>query len=382
MNRKGNTKAKTITTTTTRVAAKKQQPRARRARRNRQVSLGQARLESAPVSVAQAQRYAGRGSRGVSWRIRNSELVGNVAGSVDFAYTRYYVNPGMVNTFPWLSQEANRWEQYRFHSLRFRYVTRTATTTIGSIILSPEYNSRDPPPTTETEATNTQDAIEDSPWKNITCTLTPQSMFQAGPRKLVRAAMIAGDINIYDVASLYVASIGMVGTDTVGKLWVDYDVELFVPQNSPADYSTLSAGSMQTRNLVQSIAGGASNLWVGDFPMAYNTLGITTNATPGELVIPAGSYLIEFRATVTAGVIHDTQALVEFRRGGLAMTPPAETLIQTLGSVTVPIASQLVVTAPFVSSGTSRFGILFNNLNATQFLEIVAQTSMLIISPI
>lgn len=168
-------------------------------------------------------------------RVKNSELIGSVSNSVSFATNRYDVNPGIAATFPWLSVEAAQWEQYTFHSCQFRYVPRCATSTVGSILLSPDYAVKDLAPTSEAQASNTQDATEGPDWAENVCRLDKASMFPIGPRKLIRSALIGSDQNIYDVAALYVSTVDGADTNVIGKLWVDYDVEFYVPQNSPSD---------------------------------------------------------------------------------------------------------------------------------------------------
>lgn len=203
------------------------------------------KIEKAPVAMSQTQRFPSRGGRR-SWRFTGSELIGDVRGSTAFSTTRYPINPGLERSFPWLSGEADKWEQYKFHSLRYRYVPRCATTTVGSILMSPDYNVRDNPPTTELQAADTYGAVESSAWVGTTCALDVAAMFPFGPRKMIRQSFVAGELNLYDAANFYMSTTGMTGADLVGKLWVDYDVEFFIPQNSPDDRLAPSYSSFFT----------------------------------------------------------------------------------------------------------------------------------------
>jgi len=171
---------------------------------------------SAVVAKGQKQSFPAKFANR-SRRIVNSELVSSVLGSVSFDATSYPINPGLSSTFPWLSTQATSWQQYRFRRLRFRYVTRTATSEKGSVILSPEYNPNDPPPTTEAQASNTQDACEDVCWNNIECELSPQAMYPSGPRKLVRSTNIVGDKNLYDSGTLYFCTVEEDSADAIGS---------------------------------------------------------------------------------------------------------------------------------------------------------------------
>lgn len=256
-------------------------------------SLGDKKSPSvAVVAVSNRQEFkVGRTDR---YRFHNSELISSVSAPSVFSdfdlVLTLPVNPGMKETFPWLSEQARQWEFYRFHKLRFRYITRAPTTTTGSVIISPEYSVKDPPPQTEAEATNTADAVEDSAWKEITCELTPSSMFPLGGRKLIRTSAIAADLNLYDAAVVYIVTAGIVGPLTVGKLWVDYDVEFFAPQNSPSQENL----AVQTAYLQNPTATNLPANSFVDMPVAaiQNAINLKVLANDFDFTLPKGVYRI------------------------------------------------------------------------------------------
>lgn len=199
------------------------------------------RQSAAPVAVSSMQRSMHTQNR--SRRIKNSEFIGDLYVQSNFSVQSYVLNPGMLTTFPWLSEQAKNWQQYRFHSVRFRYVTRVGTSTIGSVILSPEYNSSDNPPRNEREAMNTMDAVEDVVWREVSTTLNVSAMFALGPRKQIRSGMVTGDVTVYDAGAVHAVAayvtISPPGS-SIGKLWIDYDVELFVPQTATTLFPQIS----------------------------------------------------------------------------------------------------------------------------------------------
>lgn len=336
---------------------------------------------AAPVALSSMQTFPNRGTlSNASWRIRNRELVMNVNGSTLFALTKISCNPGLVATFPWLAQEANRWEQYRFRSLTFRYITRTSTSTVGSVILSPEYNVRDVAPTNEQTATNTQDAVEDVPWKDIVMRLNPRAMHELGPRKLIRSAMVAGELNTYDVASVYVCTIGMTGTDQVGKLWVEYDVEFFVPQTSATDNSGSSMTSYFARSAQIDFTPSQIVLWNPDVLLpTFNPLSVTVNA--GNFTLPAGCYRYIWTGCFFSAVTHNTRVVVDVLRNGASVNPPSLSTLDLVGDASEEQQIQATVTGLVVLNSTDTFAIRMVNLNATQALHVVPDTSRLIFSP-
>jgi hypothetical protein len=276
----------------------------------------------APVAVSNEQRFPLKaiGARR-SHRFTNSELVANVNGSTAFTAIRFPVNPGLPGSFPWLFQEAQRWEQYRFHNLVFRYITRTSTGTVGSIILSPDYNVRDPPPLLEVQATDTQDAVEDSCWKQICCRLDPSAMFPVGPRKFIRPGNVAGDTNLYDAANFYMCSTGMINADAVGKLWVDYDIEFFVPQNSPLESTAPLALSVYGKTAAQAFASTVLTTVLWD-PLTFDPLSIG-NPVTGVFTPLAGTYWIYAEVTFSDSAAETFSASFELLKNGASFVPRA-----------------------------------------------------------
>lgn len=247
---------------------------------------------AAPVAYSQKQEFPNR-ERMTSRRIKNSEFISTIVGSTSFDATqKFTINPGLVATFPWLAVLAAEWQQYRFHKLCFRYVTRTSTSSVGSVILSPDYNAVDVAPSSEQVASNTQDAVEDVCWKSITCHLDVSAMFPFGPRKQIRVGNISGDYTTYDAGRLFVCVKGQSSAADIGKLWVDYDVELFVPQSSPGQIvpSSSSNNALYTLTADQTpIANGTLTKIAFDSQLV-NNLDIVNSS--GTFTPPAGNYIL------------------------------------------------------------------------------------------
>lgn len=150
----------------------------------------------APVATARQQRFRVPRTK-CAMNHSNSEFITTIAASATpngFSTIQILVNPGFGDVFPWLSQEALRWQQYRFTKLRFRFVTRQSTSTAGSIIMAPVYNVLELPPTTEVLATNTANAVEDVVWKDVICNVDCSSGHAFGQRKMVRDSSVAEDV--------------------------------------------------------------------------------------------------------------------------------------------------------------------------------------------
>lgn len=210
-------------------------------------------------------------STGLTTRIRHRELIYSVIGSSTFTVqTTFALNPGIAATFPWLSTQAASWEQYRFNTLRFCYYTRCATSVPGSVMLVPDYDAADAAPVTEQIASSYRDTVEEVPWiEEFCCELDPMAMCDGFKmnRKFTRIGTVSGtDIKTYDVGNLFLCTTD--GTNVNwGKLWVEYDVELYVPQ-LPASGQTFISG------LITGVGSISKTNYLGNTPTVVGNLGV------------------------------------------------------------------------------------------------------------
>lgn len=308
--------------------------RRRRNKRENRSNLGARPIEAAAVSYSNRQSFPNKGSN-KSRRIVNSELVSSIVGSTTFSSSqKFSINPGLDASFPWLAPIAAQWQQYCFHKLRYRYVTRSSTSSVGSIYLSPDYNPKETPPTTEQQASNTQDAVEDVIWNSVVCILDPKAMFPFGPRKQVRSTNVSGDVSLYDAGRMFICVTGESSSAEIGKLWVDYDVELFVPQNSPSTYLSPSSMSMYTiSGATQVLATGAQEVAVFDSTGVYDALNIGS-CVAGVFTPPAGCYYVTTNLAFRDSISEANTFTTILRINGAAVTPIAFDVSAAAGAVT------------------------------------------------
>ena len=170
--------------------------------------------------------------------IKNSEFVTDVncTNLVFGLINNIPIQPGLLTSFPWLAVVAQCWEKYRFRKLAYRYVTRQPTSIGGSLILAPEYDAADNPPTSEVVMCSYQNAKEGAIWRDHSIELDPASLHDRGEYKYIRTAALPPnrDIKTYDAGTFYTASAGTVLLGaSFGKLWVDYEIELVIPTLPP-----------------------------------------------------------------------------------------------------------------------------------------------------
>lgn len=157
------------------------------------------------------------------------EFILNINGTTDFQIQTLTVNPGYVQTFPYLSGVAKNFQFYRFKKLYFEYRPRSSALTTGIVGLSPEYNPEEQAPSTIVVASNMKGAETDVPYEHIRMHADVGLMFATGPHKSVRNYRGPESL-LYDAMKVNIFGEGHSTTDVIGSLWVCYEVELWSPQ--------------------------------------------------------------------------------------------------------------------------------------------------------
>jgi hypothetical protein len=278
---------------------------------------------SAPIAQAIGQRSTTpkvfNGKRMI--RVNHRELVSTISGSTTFEVNQFYLNPGLAASFPWLSTIAGSFEQYRFNRLRFHYVTRAPSTYIGSILMAPDYDALDSSPSSEIIASQMDGAVEDSPWKEQYLDLSVVDMFPMGPRKYVRSGTISSsDLKTYDAGQVFVCAVSCTDTSAIGKLWVEYDVELHIPQN-PDAISLNNVGASANYQ----ITGGDQTLTHATAATVLfdteNHNSLNASLSSGVVTLPAGKYQINAVISAGGGTAATTTFILEALQDGSSMSP-------------------------------------------------------------
>jgi len=276
----------------------------------------------APVALGEVRGFSPP-SRMRSRRCVGTELVGTITGdNGTITVSHYGLNPGLSGTFPRLSQEASVWEQYAFRKLAFSYVPACPTSTPGSIILSPEYDANDFLADNEAGLTNTQDAREGMPWSPFAIMLDSKSMHPMGPRKYIRSGSVAADLKTYDVGRLSVGRLANGTTGTIGKLWVEYDVEFYVPQTdsptAPVSPNITAYDLASNQGFTNGVAGTVNLSELSTF--TSNAFGMWSN-TSGTITPPKGTYLVfvDIGSKDSTSELFDIYATVEKNAGAITV---------------------------------------------------------------
>jgi len=166
-------------------------------------------------------------------------------------------------------------------------------------MMVPDYDAADAAPATEQIASAYRDAEEEVPWTpEFSCELNVAAMHPDGRRKFVRYGALANnlDIKTYDVGNMFICTTDGTATNW-GKLWVEYDISLFVPQLQPGGLALNPAGG--------SFSNGGSITAAqpfGSAPVANAAnVGVTMTASTNNVLTFAstGTYLVTLYLTST-----------------------------------------------------------------------------------
>jgi len=203
------------------------------------IGLTPGRARSAPVAKALTLRQNGpRVNNGKSFVVKNRELLMSVTSN-DLPWDTYSFacQPGVDLVFPWLSLVAVGFREYRFRKLIFHYEPNTSTNITGAIVMLPLYNADDSAPFSVQQALDYKGAISIPAWERGSMNMKDQKFTK---NLFVRSGPLSSGSSylLYDMGTFCFALDGVPSTANIGKLFVDYEVEFFIPVRN----SGISAG--------------------------------------------------------------------------------------------------------------------------------------------
>jgi hypothetical protein len=189
---------------------------------------------------------------GYATRVQHREFVGEVVIPADpegFNNTSYVINPANGILFPWLSQVAKGFQQYKMKGMVLEFRTMSSDITaggaLGTVAMATNYNVNEKAYTTLLQMQNTQYATSCKPSLSIVHCIECAPRDSAEEMKYVRSAysytssvysgagkVTLQDDRLYDIGMFQLATEGLPGSegDILGQLWVSYDIELFKPE--------------------------------------------------------------------------------------------------------------------------------------------------------
>lgn len=250
----------------------------------------------------------------------NSPSVSN-----NFQTQRFSINPGLAETFPWLSQMTSAYLKYKIHKLEFYFLpdvsAYAAEGVRGKIMLSINYDASGAYPATPQMVDATDPHV--SAMAKEKCSLVGMPTRLNGDKegnKFIRTGAVpaGNDIKTFDAGNLFFSAYGFANANVLlGELHVSYQIELLIPKQElpvgvvpPAVPSTWCARYYTSHDTDTGGWGGGvypnTGLLNGWANLGADDTGVSI-ANGHELLLPVGSYIILM--TINVGTFSSASGL-------------------------------------------------------------------------
>lgn len=206
--------------------------------------------------------------------ICHREYLGDITSTQNFTNRSYLINPTNAQTFPWLSQLAVNYQQYRFHGIIFEFrpmiTDFTASGQPGVLVFATNYNAAEPAFNSKVEMENSEYAVSVKP------TLPLIHAIECDPQettitRLYTDTTANSDPRFTTLGKMQLATTGNSTTGVVlGELWVSYCVEFYKPKLVPEIGGVLSAHIRRAVNSTSNPLGTVGVSTTADMTVAVN----------------------------------------------------------------------------------------------------------------
>lgn len=226
-------------------------------------------------------------------RVKHKEYLGDIYSATTFTNVSLKINPGEETTFPWLSQMAKSFEEYKMNKLSFIYksmssdavLSSAASSALGTIIMATDYDASDDLFTTKFEMENNFKTVSGKP--SISFKHRVECKQNVMKKLFVRTENnLTADPRFTDIGNFQVAVQGCQATGgVIGELWVEYDCSLSKPQfisgmeTASAHFQTsyAAAAAAVAAPFGTVCDAGTTRLTTGGYPVEGSTLDATIN---------------------------------------------------------------------------------------------------------
>jgi len=275
------------------------------------------------VTSSSPPQFLTKGGSGTTRVLHREYLADIISPGQAFNLQSFILNPEAVGTFPWLSNIANNYEQFRFHGLVFEFKSNSATavastnTALGAVILATQYNALEPPFVSKLQMDQYEFAVSTNPAVSaihpVECArpLGAPDFLYTDPG----AAGLGSDPRFSRLGNFTVATVGQQSTSNIGELWVSYDVEFQKPRldggtvSTAQDYNWLMRGAigvftLDTTDLFSQILG--TSIFIGNTADLNITMGTKANGNANTIIFApgiVGKFMITMIYGTTSAVV-------------------------------------------------------------------------------
>jgi hypothetical protein len=331
-----------------------------------------------------------------SIRISHREYIGDVVTASTantFKNIVYPLNPGMSETFPWLSSIAQAFEQYELMGFVIEFKSgsgdalNSVNTALGEVLMAAKYDASEPAYTSKQSMLNSQWATQGKPSVNVFMPIECSKDENPFSVMYVRNAELEAnkDIKMYDICNINVATDGMQGTNVnVGSLWITYDILLKKPISLVSGGFTLKDAIFSTSSTTTGITDSEpfGNVLSSSGTYGKDNIGITVSSD--TITFPAnieGMYEIQYFTEGTAHLI--THPTLAFTNCSLVTSAPGGGIsIINNDDTTYPLTKSLssfVVNIPLSGSSAT---VKFNHDGLYPTTPVLAQLTISQVNPL
>jgi len=233
--------------------------------------------------------------------VSHREFVRDIVGTTTYSSTVFSITPSNNTLFPWLSSLATNYEEYRIHGMIFEFKATSGTsvastnTALGAVVMATQYNPNDAPFSTKIEMENYEFATSGAPFENFLHPVECMPALTVAPQLYVNQPVSASSVvdnRLTDFGNFTIATVGMQASNTIGELWVSYQIELLKPRLSTLQVGEGTVAIIATAGLPN---GSTVNAF-GTNTSIQKQLGLSSGA-PG----PFSSFVISPATAAIAG---------------------------------------------------------------------------------
>lgn len=178
--------------------------------------------------------------------VSHREYIQDISSSVPFIGENFPLNPGMKQTFPWLSQIADNFEEWIPEGIIFEYKTTSSNTVVnttnsnpglGTVIIATQYNSLNNDFGNKQQMENYENAVSVDPSRSVVHGIecaknqTPLQPMYVRTGAVAPTATTSNDLRFYDHGKMTIATVGQQTNNfVIGELWVSYRIRFLKPR--------------------------------------------------------------------------------------------------------------------------------------------------------
>jgi len=226
--------------------------------------------------------------------VSQRRFLGQYNSTVAFAVEAFVLNPGISDSFPFLSDIAAKYDRYTTLKLKFHWTGRASTETSGGVILASSRDVLDPAPDTDVAALTLVPSSNCAYWKSLTLDFKPDRK-----ERLVRVGgyPLNSSAHDYDSGIFYLCRSGATAIVPAGFLEVEYSFHFKRPVSS-------IQASLQ-RGVTSTLAFDSAMAAAGPIPVNvdHNGLGLRVGTLPNSFKFPrVGYYDLKYSVAIDPNV--------------------------------------------------------------------------------